>query len=148
MCSRVLCRNDKIVWQHIPQERKTGRSRNEPFGSHTFNLNVCNRDLQARRLRILNTRVLIIVLLHLLVHHISGLLDNLVDENCGPFTHVHFTNHPVVDVQEVLGPGKSHQFQDFKELGNVEILDSVNDIDHFIELVLIVALDGCANITD
>ena len=47
-----------------------------------------------------------------------------------------------------LAQGNPNQFQDFEELGNVEILDSVNDIDHFIELVLIVALDGCPNITD
>ena len=82
------------------------------------------------------------------MHHVSGLLDDLVEEDCSTFSCAHPQNHSVVDVEEVLGPWKSHYFEDFEELGNVEILCSADDIDHFIELILIVALDGCANVTD
>ncbi len=61
-------------------------------------------------------------------------------------TCAHSLNQPVVYMQEILGPGESHELKDFEELGEVEVLCRADDVDHFVKLILLVAPDRSADV--
>jgi hypothetical protein len=109
------------------EKEREGRRLNEPFGGHILNFNASNSDLQTRRVRILNSRILIFFLLHLLVHHGGRLLDDVVEENCGSFASAHSLNRPEVDVQEILNPREARELEDFEGSGDVEVLGAADD---------------------
>lgn len=46
-----------------------------------------------------------------------------------------------------VGPFVAHQFQDLEELLKVEVLLASNDVEHLLEMVLLVSLVGRSNVS-
>ncbi|KAH3686596.1 hypothetical protein WICPIJ_002440 [Wickerhamomyces pijperi] len=96
---------------------------------------------------VLDLSVLVLVLLHDLVHLVSGFFQDLVQENNGTLTSRHTLHHTEVDVQQLGGPVVAHLLQDFKELGGVQVLLGGNDVDHLVEGVGLVTLDSFTDVS-
>ena len=81
------------------------------------------------------------------MHDRRGLADDLVEEDDGTLTSTHAKHETVVDVLKAVRPVIAHQLQDLEELGKVQVLLGSDNVDHLVELVLVVSLDRSADIT-
>jgi len=120
---------------------------NVPLGGHVLDLDTSNSSFLRNGLRILNSGILGFILPHLFVHDGLGLLDNLVQEYDITLSGAHAVDKTEVHVFEAVGPREFQKLENLEELGCVKILCRCDDVDHLVELILVVSLDGTSDIT-
>jgi len=120
---------------------------NVPLGGHVLDLDTSDGSFLRNSLGILDSGVLDFVLLHLFMHDGLGLFDDLIQENNGALSGAHAVDKAEVHVFEAVGPGEFQKLEDLEELGCVEILRRGDDVDHLVELILVVSLDCTSDIT-
>lgn len=120
---------------------------NVPLGGHVLDLDTSDGGFLRNGLGILNSGIFGFVLLHLFMHDGLGLLDDLVQEHNCTLSGAHAVNETEVYVLEAVGPGELQELENFEELGCVEILCGGDDVDHLVELILVVSLNGASDIT-
>jgi len=120
---------------------------NAPLGGHVLDFDTSNSSFLRDGLGILNGGILGFVLHHLFMHFSLGLLDNLVQEHDTTLSGAHAVDKAEVHVLETVGPRELQKLEDFEELGCVKILCRGDDVDHFVELIFVVSLDGTGDIT-
>ena len=123
------------------------RQANVPLGGHVLDLDTSNSSFLRDGLGILNSGILDFVLPHLFMHDGLGLFDDLVQEHNGTLSGAHAVNKTEVYVFEAVGPGELQEFENLEELGCVKVLCGGDDVDHLVELVFVVSLDGTSDIT-
>lgn len=119
-----------------------------PLASHVLNHNGGDTKSIGNLLGVLDLSVLDLVGLHDLVHLVTNIPQDVVQELNGTLAGTHTVDHTEVDVlatvSQVLASG---QLSDLEELSKVEILLGSNNVDHLIELVGLVTLSNGANVT-
>jgi hypothetical protein len=93
-------------------------------------------------LRVLNLRVLDLVLSHNLVHLVGDVSENVVKEFDSTLSGAHTQNHTEVDVLALLGNIlMAHKLNGLEELLQVKILLRSNNVDHVVKLVLLLSVE-------
>ena len=120
---------------------------NAPLGSHILDLDTGNSIFLGNSLRIFDSGILGFVLLHLFMHHRLGLLDDLLQEDNRTLPCAHPMNKAEVNVFKAVGPVEAQEIENFEKLGCMQILCRGDDIDHLVELILVVSLYSARDVT-
>lgn len=81
------------------------------------------------------------------MHCISRLFDYLIEKYRRSLASAHSKNHSIADVFKVLCPGCIHELKDFEQLLKMEDLFGTDDVDHLVEIVFLVSMERCANVS-
>lgn len=82
------------------------------------------------------------------MHLVTDIAQDVIQELDGTFTGAHTTDHTEVDMlaaaSQVL---VTHELSDLEQLSSVQVLLGGNDVDHLVEVELLVTLDNSTDIT-
>lgn len=100
-----------------------------------------------RLLRVLDLFVLCLVRLHDLVHLVADVAQDVVEEFRGALARRHTRDHAEIDVLAARGDVRAaHEFFDFEELLQVQVLLGSDDVDHLVKVVFVEAFCGGADV--
>jgi hypothetical protein len=131
-------------WETI---RKIPDERGAPFRLHVLDFDSRDADLSTCAFRILDGRVFLLILFHLLMHYFRCFSDDIVEEDGSTLPSTHPQNKTITDVLQTVGPWIPEEFDDFDELSKMKILLGGDYVDHFVGFVRVVSLNSPANIT-
>ncbi len=117
-----------------------------PLRGHILYLHAGDTYFSTRRFWVLYSSILVFILLHLLMHHLGGLFDDLIQEDDSSLSCAHALNKSVVDMLKRFRPGELEKLKNLEELLDVKILLRGYDIYHLVELVLFISFNGTSNI--